>query len=154
MPAQTSGDLFHVVLRCGAYSGDLLQLFPFSSVHCSCDSFSLVLNRKQALSTAVVALPPLPCQQQQSPRDGHNVDDCTRQAPLNAAAATTTTAAAATASAAVLSHSPTSFKMTRNTRIIFGAGVDVGAERRGGRAMAMSKMTTMTMHQKPEYWLT
>ena len=35
--------------------------------------------------------------------------------------------------------------MTRNTRIIFGAGVDVGLERGGGRAMAMSKMTTMTM---------
>jgi hypothetical protein len=64
---------------------------------------------------------------------------------LDAAAATTTAAAAATASAAALSRSPTSFKMTSNTRIIFGAGIDVGTERRGARAMAMSKMTTMTM---------
>ncbi len=39
----------------------------------------------------------------------------------------------------------TSFKMTRNTRIIFGAGLDVGMERGGGRVMAMSKMMTMTM---------
>ncbi len=119
--------------------------FPFSSAHCLCNSFSLVLNRKQALSTAVIALPPSPCQRQQSPRDGHDVHNHTRHAPLNAAAATTTTAAAATAPAAALYRSPTSFKMTRNTRIIFGAGVDVGAERGGARAMAMSKMTTMTM---------
>ncbi len=51
---------------------------------------------------------------------------------MNAAVATTTTA--------MLSRSPTSFKMTRNTRIIFGAGIDVGAEHGGARAMAMSKM--------------
>ena len=119
--------------------------FPFSSVHFSCDSFSLVLNQKQALSTAIISLPPLPCQQQQSPRDGHDVNNCTRHAPLNAVAATTTAAAAATASTATLSCSPTSFKMTRNTRIIFDAGVDVGVERREGRTMVMSKMTTMTM---------
>ena len=48
---------------------------------------------------------------------------------MNAAAATTTTTAAATASAAALSRSPTPFKMTHNTRIIFGARCGRGARR-------------------------
>ncbi len=51
---------------------------------------------------------------------------------MNAVVATTTTAE--------LSRSPTSFKMTCNTRIIFGAGIEVGAENGGARVMAMSKM--------------